>query len=248
MAAELLASAQTAWEGFDPSSALEATWRLVRSYNQKIDEAKPWVLHKSGKLDELNDVLTGCCEAVRWAALMVAPAMPDTAREILRQLGRGGDAGSWPTQWGWPGGTLTQPTPVFPRIEPERQTALIDTWTGAAEKPQAAPTKADVSIDDFAKLDLRVAKVVAAKRVAGADKLLELTLDIGGEQRTVASGIAPTYAPEEMVGKTVIYLANLAPRKIRGVLSQGMILAAGDAQVLALSGLDRDAPPGTLVR
>jgi isocitrate dehydrogenase len=79
-------------------------------------------------------------------------------------------------------------------------------------------------------------------------KLLELTLDIGGEQRTVASGIAPTYTPEEMVGKIVIYLANLAPRKIRGGLSQGMILAAGDAQVRALSGLDRAAPPGTQVR
>jgi methionyl-tRNA synthetase len=247
-ASQVLTAAQTAWEGFDPSSALEATWRLVRTYNQKIDEAKPWVLHKSGKLDELNDVLAGCCEAMRWAALMVAPAMPDTAREILRQLGRGADAGSWPTKWGWPGGTLTQPTPVFPRIEPERQAALIDTWAGVSQQPQATPAKADVSIDDFAKLDLRVAKVVAAKRVTGADKLLELTLDIGGEQRTVASGIAPTYAPEEMVGKTVIYLANLAPRKIRGVLSQGMILAAGDAAVVALSSLDRDAPPGTLVR
>jgi methionyl-tRNA synthetase len=247
-ALELLALAQSAWEAFNPSGALEATWRLVRSFNQRIDEAKPWALHKDGKTEELADVLSGCCEAVRWAALMIAPAMPDTAREILRQLGRGGDAGSWPTKWGWPGGTLTQPTPVFPRVEPERQAALIDKWAGVAQQPQATPSKADVSIDDFAKLDLRVAKVVAAKRVAGADKLLELTLDIGGEQRTVASGIAPTYGPEEMVGKTVIYLANLAPRKIRGVLSQGMILAAGDAAVLALSGVDRDVPPGTQVR
>ncbi len=209
----------------------------------------PGCCTRTARLDELADVLSDCCEAMRWAALMVAPAMPDTAREILRQLGRGADAGTWPAKWGWPGGTLTQPTPVFPRIEPERQAALIDTWTGATQQaPAATPAKADVSIDDFAKLDLRVAKVVAAKRVTGADKLLELTLDIGGEQRTVASGIAPTYTPEEMVGKIVIYLANLAPRKIRGVLSQGMILAAGDAQVLALSGLDRDAPPGTLVR
>ena len=247
-ATDVVAAAQTAWEGFDPSSALEATWRLVRTYNQRIDEAKPCVLHKDGKTDELADVLSDCCEAMRWAALMVAPAMPDTAREILRQLGRGADSGTWPAKWGWPGGTLTQPTPVFPRIEPERQAALIDTWAGVSQQPQATPAKADVSIDDFAKLDLRVAKVVAAKRVAGADKLLELTLDIGGEQRTVASGIAPTYEPEAMVGKTVIYLANLAPRKIRGVVSQGMILAAGADAVLALSGVDRDVPPGTQVR
>ena len=93
--------------------------------------------------------------------------------------------------------------------------------------------------------------MTAAERVPKADKLLKLTLDVGGdpqETRTVVSGIAPSYAPEEMVGKTVIYLANLAPRKIRGVLSQGMILAAGGDAVLALSGLDRDVPPGTPIR
>jgi methionyl-tRNA synthetase len=240
---------ERAWEEFRPAEALYQTWTIIGEGNRYIDEQAPWKLAKSPEaLPALHGVLGRALETLRWAALMVAPAMPETSREILRQLGRSADIGTWPTQWGWPGGKLTQPTPVFPRIEPERQAALIDTWTGSAEKPPATPGKADVSIDDFAKLDLRVAKVVAARRVTGADKLLELTLDIGGEQRTVASGIAPTYAPEEMVGKIVIYLANLAPRKIRGVLSQGMILAAGDAQVLALSGLDRDAPPGTQVR
>ena len=90
--------------------------------------------------------------------------------------------------------------------------------------------------------------MTAAERVPKADKLLKLTLDVGGDLRTVVSGIAPAYAPEQMVGKTVVYLANLAPRKIRGVLSQGMILAAGGDEVLALSGLDRDVPPGTPIR
>jgi methionyl-tRNA synthetase len=84
--------------------------------------------------------------------------------------------------------------------------------------------------------------------VPKADKLLKLTLDLGTEQRTVVSGIAPAYTPEQMVGRTVIYLANLAPRKIRGVVSQGMILAAGDADVLGLAALDRDVPPGTVIR
>ena len=111
------------------------------------------------------------------------------------------------------------------------------------------PAPADVSIDDFAKINLRAARVLAAERVPKADKLLKLTLDVGaGETRTVVSGIAPTYTPEAMVGRTVIYLSNLAPRKIRGVLSQGMILAAGDADVLGLSALDRDVPPGTPIR
>ncbi|HMF39185.1 MAG TPA: methionine--tRNA ligase [Polyangia bacterium] len=255
-AGRLLGQAQSAWEAFSPSGALEATWRLVRAYNQKIDEEKPWALHKEGKIDRLTDVLAGCCEALRWAALMVAPAMPVAAREILRQLGRAQDEGTWPAAWGWPGGTLAEPKPVFPRVEPERQAALIAKWVPAdaaaaaapAKTDGAAPASADIAFDDFQKLDLRAAKVTAAERVPKADKLLKLTLDVGGDQRTVVSGIAPAYAPEQMVGKTVIYLANLAPRKIRGVLSQGMILAAGGDEVLALSGLDRDVPPGTPIR
>jgi methionyl-tRNA synthetase len=263
-ATELLGATQAAWESFDPSGALEATWRLVRAYNQRIDEEKPWVLHKAGEQDRLLDVLAGCCEALRWAALMVAPAMPESSREILRQLGRSSDEGRWPTTFGWPGGTLTEPKPVFPRIEPERQAELIAKWVPAQAPVEAAPAvgqpagaatpapagpPVDVSIDDFAKIDLRAAKVLTAERVPKADKLLKLTLDVGAsETRTVVSGIAPAYTPETMVGRTVIYLSNLAPRKIRGVLSQGMILAAGDAEVLGLSALDHDVPPGTRIR
>ncbi len=259
LASRVLAEVQSGWESFNPSGALEATWRLVRAYNQRVDEEKPWVLHKGGEQERLLDVLAGCCEALRWAALMVAPAMPEASREILRQLGRSGDEGSWPATFGWPGGTLTEPKPVFPRIEPERQAELIARWVPAEAAPAAAQTAvaaaavaappADVSIDDFAKIDLRAAKVLTAERVPKADKLLKLTLDVGaGEPRIVVSGIAPAYTPEAMVGKTVIYFSNLAPRKIRGIVSQGMILAAGDADVLGLSALDRDVPAGTRIR
>ncbi len=252
-ALELLQQAQTSWDSFNPSGALEATWRLIRAFNQKIDEEKPWVLHKNGQTDRLTDVLAGCCEALRWAALLVAPATPSASREILRQLGRPQDEGTWPQAWGWPGGTITEPTPVFPRIEPDRQAALIAKWVPArgrgrplrrlrprrdhARRAAARSRRpAEVAIDDFVKIDLRAAKVLSAERVPKADKLLKLTLDIGtAEPRTVVSGIAPAYTPETIVGRTVIYFANLAPRKIRGVVSQGMILAAGDDEVLGLS-------------
>jgi methionyl-tRNA synthetase len=259
------AKAEEAWTDFSPSRALEATWQLVRHLNRQIEMRKPWNLAKDPKdpeRRELKFLLAQCCEALRWAALMVAPAMPTAAKEILRQLGRSADEGTWPTAWNWPGGTLEQPQPIFPRIEPEKQAALIARWmpaeapapatataTAKPSAPAADPTPpAEIALDDFAKIDLRVAKVVACERVPKADKLLKLTLDVGSEQRTVVSGIALAYSPEQMVGRTVIYLANLKPAKIRGVLSQGMILAAGDADVLGLSALDRDVAPGTKVR
>jgi methionyl-tRNA synthetase len=249
---------EDAWESFSPAEALSHTWSIVREGNRYIDEQKPWTLAKKPEdLPALQGVLGRLLETLRWAALLVAPAMPEASREILRQLGRAQDEGLWPSEWGWPGGVLTEPKPVFPRLEPERQAALIERWTTvpggppvAAPSPAATakPASADISYEDFQKLELRAAKVTAAERVPKADKLLKLTLDVGGDLRTVVSGIAPAYTPEQMVGKTVVYLANLAPRKIRGVLSQGMILAAGGDEVLALSGLDRDVPPGTPIR
>ncbi|HVR03414.1 MAG TPA: methionine--tRNA ligase subunit beta, partial [Polyangia bacterium] len=262
-ASSYLQNCQLAWDGFNPSGALQATWSLVRDANAHIERTKPWALAKDpGKREELLDMLAVCCETLRWAALTLAPAMPTAAAEILRQLGRAADAGTWPERWSWPGGTLTSPQPVFPRIEPERQAALIDQWVptevtaAAASTPPAAKAShapatppAEITLDDFAKIELRAAKVLSAERVPKADKLLKLTLDVGGgAPRTVVSGIAGAYAAEDLVGKTVIYLANLKPAMLRGVVSQGMILAAGDVEVLGLSALDRDVPPGTLIR
>ena len=198
---------------------------------------------------------------------MVAPAMPAAAREILRQIGRQDDVGSWPEpEWtGWPGGTLGDPRPVFPRFDPERQAALIAKWVGGPRRrrparqrrrprpgprprppprtPRRPPATAPIAIDDFAQIDLRAAKVLTAERVPKTDKLLKLTLDLGSEQRTVVSGIAAAYTPEQLVGRTVVYLANLKPAKLRGVVSQGMILAAGDDDVLAWRRSTRTSRP-----
>ncbi|HEY0715713.1 MAG TPA: methionine--tRNA ligase [Polyangia bacterium] len=253
--------ATAAWEDFAPSRALESTWSMVRRANAYIDRTAPWKLAKAEAWDDLRHVLSQTCEVIRRAALCVAPAMPTASQEILRQIGREGDQGQWPepTWTGWPGATLTAAKPVFPRFEPDRQAALITQWSGAvagetaapAPAPSAAPAPASgdgISIDDFAKIDLRAATVLAAERVPKTEKLLKLEIDLGSERRTVVSGIAGAFTPEELVGKTVIYLANLKPAKIRGVLSQGMILAAGDEQVLALSALDRPVAPGTKIR
>jgi methionyl-tRNA synthetase len=190
---------------------------------------------------------------IRRAAIMVASAMPAAAREILRQIGREQDVGLWPFEdWGgWPGGKLCEPKPIFPRLEPDRQKELIATWldqtppvkvaVGASAPGQPV---AEITIEEFKKMDLRAAKVLQAEAVPKTEKLLKLTLDLGGEQRTVISGIAGAYAPADLVGRTVLYLANLKPTKIRGVMSQGMILAGSADNVLALCVFDREVPPG----
>ena len=253
-----LADADKAWEDLAPGRALEATWAMVRRGNAYIDRTAPWKLGKAQQWNELRVVLANACEIIRRAALMVAPAMPAASREILRQIGRLADEGNWPDRaWaGWPGAALNDPTPIFPRFDPDKQSALIAKWT-ASLSPRAAggdteggvPPKeiSEITFEDFEKLDLRAARVLAAERVPKTEKLLKLTLDLGTEQRTVVSGIAAAYAPEAMVGKTVVLLANLKPAKVRGVLSQGMILAAGGSQVLALLTSDRDIPPGTKI-
>jgi methionyl-tRNA synthetase len=118
----------------------------------------------------------------------------------------------------------------------------------AAAASAPTPPVAEISIEDFQKMDLRAAKVLQAEAVPKTDKLLKLTLDLGGESRTVISGIAGAYTPADVIGRTVLYLANLKPFKIRGVMSQGMILAAGGEKVLALCNFDRDVPPGAKVK
>jgi methionyl-tRNA synthetase len=194
--------------------------------------------------------------------LLVAPAMPVAAREILRQLGREQDEGTWPTKWGWPGGVLTQPKPVFPRVEPDRQAALIAKWAppeavapaaAPAAKPEGAPATppADIAYDDFQKLDLRAAKVTAAERVPKADKLLRFTIDLGeAEPRQILAGIAQYYEPEKLIGRKVIVVANLAPRKLRGFDSQGMILAAsiGEEGRPVLAGFLEEVPNGAKLK
>jgi methionyl-tRNA synthetase len=183
--------------------------------------------------------------------------MPASAREILHQIGREEDLGLWPVEdWGgWPGGKLCEPKPIFPRVEPDRQKELIANWLDqtppvrvAAAASAATQPAAEITIEDFQKLDLRAAKVLQAESVPKTEKLLKLTLDLGGESRTVVTGIAGAYAPADLVGRTVLYFANLRPAKIRGVISQGMILAAGGEKVLALCSFDREVPPGAKVK
>ncbi|HVO29583.1 MAG TPA: methionine--tRNA ligase [bacterium] len=261
-------------KGFDtlsPHDALKAIWELVRAGNKYVDTTAPWTLAKDpAKKQELEHAVHSFLEAALWAAKMAAPVMPVKCDAILTQLGVPKDRrASWPREWNQelPAGTvLARGEPVFPRIDDKREAELLAKWIpadvlAAGEAKPAEPAKKDakkkpaagpaesVAFDEFARLDLRVALVKTAERVEGKTKLLKLSLDVGAAGvRQVVAGIAEAYAPETLVGKKVLFLANLAPAKIGGIESQGMVLAVGDEKILGLSATDVDVPPGTKVR
>jgi len=273
VAAEVIAAAAAAWQAFQPSRALEATWRLVREANRYIDATQPWSLAKAGKNDELAAVL-GALQGALWCLrLLVAPALPEAARRIGHLLGAdvADEDARWPTALGadLPAMSPRAPEPLFPRLDAKRQAQLIAKWLppetagegkapAKADKAKAdkpAKAKADggpaapLSFDDFMRCELRVAQVVAAAAVPKAKKLLQLTVDAGeGRHRTVVAGIAEKYGPDDLVGRKVLLVANLAPATIRGIQSEGMILAAGDDAILGLAAVDPDVPVGTRVR
>jgi methionyl-tRNA synthetase len=230
------------------------------------------------KKAELDQVVRGALEALACVARLVAPVMPVVAQQILAMVGMGGERGaeavrSWPQpdrvgrelELGAPVGAAAT---LFPRIDEARAAELLEKWipqdarvAGSSPSPSPSPSTStstststatagtEVTFDEFGKLDLRVARVLSAEAVPKAKKLLLLQLDVGdGTPRQVVAGIAEAFRPEELIGRSVIFLANLKPATIRGVTSQGMILAAGGDTVVGLSAVDRELPPGTKVR
>jgi methionyl-tRNA synthetase len=247
-----------------PSRALETIWELVRAANKYIDSTAPYKLIKDpAKQRRVQEVVANFLEALRWISLMVAPVMPDKAMELRVQIGLGtadaeGQLRQWPDRWGdlAAGLQLQRGEPLFPRIDDDRKAELLAKWSGTADEQESTKVeepKVDedklISFEEFSRLDLRVAEVVGAAPVEGADRLLQLRVNLGDEVRQVVAGIAEAYKPEQLVGRKVIFVANLKPAKIRGVRSEGMILAAGEKKVVALSALDNaDVAPGTKVR
>lgn len=248
---------------------------FVRDLNRYIAESAPWNLAKSPETQgRLDTTLHTAAEGLRVASVALEAVIPAKARELRAQLGLGRQGYPLRAAWGLiPAGTRVQPGAVlFPKPEPRAEAtppapaapkkekkAMTQTDQPAAEPTPAAPaalasdtpaeTQALISIDDFARIDLRIAEVVACEAVPKADKLLKLTVKLGEETRTVVSGIRKWYEPEALVGRKVVLVANLKPAKLRGIESQGMILAAEDESGnLDLVGTGLDLPSGTKVR
>lgn len=241
------------------SSALTELWALISRTNKYIDETAPWVLAKDeANRARLAAVMYNLCEAIRIISILVSPFLPHTAPKIQAQLGAPADVLSWEQagEWGLlPDGFSVQKGEIiFPRIDIARELAELEAQQKAArEAKEQAQRKAEgiaqISIDDFAKVELRVAEVKDCEPVKRAKKLLKLTLDDGsGTPRTVASGIAQWYKPEELIGHKVVLVANLKPAMLCGVESQGMILAADcakdDVKVLFVDNM----PAGAKIR
>lgn len=264
-ARETVAFFEQNMEEMQLSLTIKKVWAFISRANKYIDETAPWALAKDpAKKQELANVLYNLTEALRIISVLISPFMPTTAVRIWRQLGLAQDFASVRTedieQWGGVPADLHVGTPeqLFPRIEVEKEEAAPQPAAAKQEKKekkdkkdkqaQEALPEGIISIDTFGKVQLRVAEVKAAEPVPKADKLLKLTLSLGegAPERQVVSGIAPWYAPADLVGKHVVLVANLKPAKLRGVRSEGMILAAGDGKDLKI--LEVDMPAGTEVR
>lgn len=246
-ARESVAAVERHMERLELSLALTAVMKLVGRANKYIEEQAPWELRNKGETERLHQVLYDLAESLRVAAGLLAPFLVETPEKIYGQLGINTDPRSldWQSLTAWGGleaGTeIRRGEPIFPRIEAEGE--------AETEAETAAPDSADlVDIEEFARLDLRVAEVLAAEPVRGADRLLKLRVDVGGEERQVVAGIAQHYEPEALVGRQVVLVANLKPAKIRGIESQGMILAASSPEGLAFVTPEKPIVPGSKVK
>ncbi len=234
---------------FKTSDALEEIMNLARRSNKYIDETMPWALAKDeSKKARLGGVLYNLLESIRFIAVLLQPFMPETANNIFAQLN------STDTSWDSlevfgktkSGNKVGTATPLFVRLDENKKMEEIEKSLEKPEEPEKEPENL-ISIEDFAKVEIKVGKVLESAYVEGADKLLVSKIKVGNEIKQIVSGIAKFYPPEEFVGKSVAVVTNLKPVKLRGVLSEGMILAASDKKILSLLTLDKEIADGTVI-
>jgi methionyl-tRNA synthetase len=250
---------ENAMEKMEFSVALSSLWQFISRTNKYIDETQPWVLAKDeADREKLASVMVHLAESLRITAVLLKPFLTDAPNKIFDQLGiTSEELKNWDsiTSFGQINRTkVNKQSPIFPRLEVEEEIQYIkEQMQGSTpkqeEKKVEAPTTEDeITIDDFMKVDLRVAEVIHAEPVKKADRLLKIQLDLGYEKRQVVSGIAKYYKPEDLIGKKVICVVNLKPVKLRGELSQGMILAGSQDDVLSVATVDSSLPNGSRVK
>jgi methionyl-tRNA synthetase len=242
-----LADVRAAMTDFAFQRALAAIWEFIGAVNRYVDASQPWALAKQpAARARLDGVLYELAQALHALGQILAPFLPDASAKIRAALGEPSEPRLAVSPWGGlrPGARVEKIAALFPRVDDRRPPAAA----GASPQSEDAARAARISIDDFAKVDLRVAEVLAVEAVPKSKKLLKLRLSLGSEERTVLAGIAEHYVPADLVGKKVVVVANLQPAKLMGVESQGMVLAGSTDGGLGVLTLDRDLPAGAKVR
>jgi len=251
------AAAGASLEKYRFRDAMTEIMNLARAANKYFNDNEPWKMVKEDKARCATGINL-CLQAVRALAILVEPVLPFASAKLWAMLRLNGS----PWETGWlsagaadlpPGHRLKQPAILFSKIDDEVINKHLGQLPSAAPLPEtaAAPApelKPTITLDQFKQVDLRIAKVVSAERVKKSDKLLKLQVSIGGEQRQIIAGIAQHYAPEELVGRKIVVVANLAPAKLMGQESQGMLLAANDGTHIAVLTLEKEMPEGSIVK
>lgn len=262
LAAKTVADYELAMDNMEINTAIKGVWLLINQANKYIDETAPWILARdAAKADRLKTVMYNLAETLRIAAILISPYTPMTSPKIFTQLGL-----AVPEQflladavWGGlaNGTKVAKGEPLYPRIEvtPEGDTIIggkryVHKAAVKAEepKPTMEPIKNEINIDAFGAIDLRVGKVLKAEKIKKSKKLLKLEVEIGPEVRTIVSGIAQYYDPDKLAGRNVIVVANLAPAKLFGIESKGMLLAASDGAGHLVLADAPDMPSGSRVK
>jgi methionyl-tRNA synthetase len=269
---QLEGEAAARWESLEIHRALESTWAIAALANQYVDKAAPWAAAKRGDSGRVDVILATLLEVLGRLSVMIAPVMPTKSNEMRVQLGLAPLAASVGTDL-WPklatshrGETLAAATPLFPTYDKDAEHAMLEKLMPTPEAAAApttpialataatapAPTEPPPAItyDQFSAVDLRVGLVRTCERVPKKDKLLRLQVDLGeSEPRLIVAGLAQTFAPEALVGRRVVVVANLAPRDFgKGLVSHGMILATGPSDALQLASLGDDVAPGSRLK
>ncbi len=243
--------------------ALDAIWELIAAANKYVDSTEPWKLARQEDKTRLSQVCYTVLETLRWVSIMLFPVMPKKCNELRAQLGMTPllpteRVDLWPSPWGGlrPGTATRASAPLFPRFDERQERSILERLgvggpekkgeeTSAMTEPEPSGNEL-IEFEDFAKVDLRVGLVRDAAKVEKSKKLLRLVVDAGeAEPRQILAGISEHYAPEDLVGKRVVIVANLKPRKLMGLESQGMVLAASDDDGLSIVIVDRDVEPGS---
>ncbi|WP_188207376.1 methionine--tRNA ligase [Alkalibacillus aidingensis] len=259
LAKQTRGNVEEAMENMEFSVALSTLWQFVSRSNKYIDENEPWVLAKDeSQKDRLGNVMAHLVESLRQIAIMLQPFLTSTPHKVFNQLGIQEDSlKTWDSLDQFDlvkdSQVVKKGKPIFPRLETEEEVqAIKDMMTNnspAKKEEDQKEESNEITIDDFFKVDFRVAEVIHVEKVKKADKLLKIQIDLGEEKRQVISGIAEHYTPEELVGRKVICVANLKPAKLRGELSEGMILAGEDDDGnLSLATVDQTLPNGTAIK